>query len=85
MTLLVVPMVLWATHGLLHRAEDIWRTTKPALVSAAVAAAFSYAVRTGFESSLAPLPRLVLEGGTLGVTYLGMLYGSWTRRTSTTT
>jgi PST family polysaccharide transporter len=73
MVLLVVPLIIWATHGLVVSARDIRDAVSPAFLSAAIAAAVSLAVVHVWGPSLTALPRLVLEGSVLFASYLGMI------------
>jgi O-antigen/teichoic acid export membrane protein len=73
MALLVAPLIIWATHGLVVSARDIFDAVKPAFFSAAIAAAVSLGVARVLGPSLTAFPRLVLEGSVLFASYLGML------------
>jgi PST family polysaccharide transporter len=73
MMLLAIPMILWATHGLVVSAADIFRSARPAFVSAAVAAAAAVLVSRTIGVGLPPVGRLLLESAVLLIVYLAML------------
>jgi O-antigen/teichoic acid export membrane protein len=73
MALLAVPLIVWATHGLVVSARDIFNSIKPALISSAIAGAASFGVSRVLGPGLSPLLRLLVEGSVLLVSYLGML------------
>lgn len=73
MVLLTIPMIAWATRGLLVSWQDMLRTIKPPLTSAIVATTVSFGVASMWGQSLPPLKRLVLEGIVVLIVYVGML------------
>ncbi|HZP00808.1 MAG TPA: lipopolysaccharide biosynthesis protein [Terriglobia bacterium] len=73
MVLWVLPLIAWITHGAVVSFRDVMVTTARPLASAAAAGAIAFAVRMTFGQSLSPFPRLILEGGALAVTFLGLL------------
>jgi O-antigen/teichoic acid export membrane protein len=73
MTLWLFPLVAWAVHGTEISVWDILRTVRPPLASSVVAGAFAFVVRLSCGQILSPLPRLVLESGTLVVIFLVVL------------
>jgi O-antigen/teichoic acid export membrane protein len=73
MTLLTVPLILWATHGLVVSSRDILRAVKPPFLSAGVAIVVSAAVVSLGGQWLPVAPRLVLEGLVVLASYLIML------------
>jgi PST family polysaccharide transporter len=79
MSVLVVPVVLWATRGTLITAGDLLRTAWPPLASTAVAAVLAYALGQ-YLGDLNPLLKislvsLVLFGVQTMVLYFAMGYG----------
>jgi PST family polysaccharide transporter len=73
MVLLAVPLIIWATHGLVVSAGDIANAARPSVISAGVAAVISFAFAHSWGQAFHPLPRLVLEVSVLVAAYLGML------------
>jgi PST family polysaccharide transporter len=79
MSVLVVPVVLWATHGTMITGRDLLRTAWPPLASTTVAAALAYALGE-YIGDINPLLKislvsLALFGVQTMVLYLAMGYG----------
>jgi hypothetical protein len=72
MALLASPMIAWAIHGTVISSGDIMDALLPTFVSAAVAAAVSMAI-VAMTGSSGALERLLIGGGVLALTYIGML------------
>jgi O-antigen/teichoic acid export membrane protein len=73
MLLLTVPLILWATHGLIVTKADIMSAVLPPFVSALVATLLAFAIITVFGHELNRFVRLVIECFVLGSSYLAML------------
>jgi PST family polysaccharide transporter len=73
MTLMVVPNVAWALHGTVISVRDILQALRLPLVASIVAGGFAFGVRFYFGALLSPLPRLLLEGTVLLVSYAAVL------------
>ena len=82
MTLLVVPMIVWATHETIISWRDVLRAVKPPAISAAVATAVTLAIHYAWIHGLSPLPRLMAECSVLGGLYGVMLLADRDQRTS---
>ncbi len=81
MTLLVVPMIAWATHDTIISWRDIVRAVRPPAISAAVATAVTLALHFAWLHELSPLLRLVAECSVLGGVYVAMLLAEANQRT----
>lgn len=81
MALLVVPMIVWATHGTIVSWRDVLRAARPPAIAAAVATAVALAVRYAWLQGVPQLPKLVAECGVLGVLYVGILLADSNQRT----
>jgi O-antigen/teichoic acid export membrane protein len=81
MVLLTVPMIVWATNGLIVTSVDILKEARAAFLPAFVASAVGLAAAYFGGQSLSPLPRLVLEGGIILTSYVGILLLTSARRT----
>ncbi len=73
MTLLIVPMIAWATHGTGISLRDVSGAIAPPFVSVAAASVLSYASIVFLGAGAGSLARLLVGGGILGVTYVTML------------
>lgn len=73
MTALTVPMIVWATHGLLVSWRDIFDAVKPPFVSAGVATVLSLSLGRLSGQLSPPLVRLIVEGSVVLVSYLAIL------------
>jgi len=73
MTLLTAPLIVWATNGLVVSWRDILKAMRPPFLSAAVATAVGVAAAPLLGKIHLPLPRLLLEGGVVLASYLGVL------------
>jgi O-antigen/teichoic acid export membrane protein len=73
MTLWVIPHILWCVHGTAISLWDILLATSRPLASGILAGALAFGARLICGQLLSPLPRLVLEGSVLFVTFLGIL------------
>jgi O-antigen/teichoic acid export membrane protein len=73
MTLTVVPIVAWAVHGTVISVPDILRVLCLPLGASIVAAGVAFGVRFFYGAFLSPLPRLLLEGTVLLVSYVAVL------------
>ena len=73
MVLWTVPSILWAVHGTMISSWDVVSTAAPPAASAVVAAGIAFGVRFFWWQSITPLPRLVLEGAVLMLSYLAVL------------
>ncbi len=71
MVLWIVPVILWSVHGTVISFRDVLLTVGRPLASTVVAGVFAIAVRAVFGHP--SLLRLLLEGTTMSVIYLGML------------
>jgi PST family polysaccharide transporter len=69
---LVVPLIAWATRGLVVTARDMFEAAKPPMLSAMAATIVCVAVMGGGQM-LPVLPRLILEVGLLVAVYFVML------------
>jgi PST family polysaccharide transporter len=74
MMLWVVPLVFWALHGTAVSPRDIFHTVSRPLLASTIAAALALAVRELYGQYLPSVPRLVLEGIVLLVTFLALMY-----------
>ena len=79
MSVLVVPVVMWATHGTMITAGDLLRTAWPPLASTVIAAALAYALGE-YIGEVNPLLKISLVSATLFgaqtmVLYFAMGYG----------
>jgi PST family polysaccharide transporter len=76
MTVLVLPVLLWAKHGTLVTLPDLFKVTVRPVVSAAVAGLVAYGVAMVISKVDSVLLRLVVEAGVLCVVYaVVLLYG----------
>jgi O-antigen/teichoic acid export membrane protein len=73
MTLLLVPVVVWALHGTVVSPKDLFLAVSRPLFSGIIAAGCSFAVQLYSGATHVPLLMLVLGGGTMVATYLLML------------
>lgn len=73
MTLLIVPVIAWAKHGLLISSREILEAIHRPLLSAVMAAAIALAVQFLCGQSLSPFLRLALGVGVLSGSYLTVL------------
>jgi PST family polysaccharide transporter len=74
MALLIIPMILWATHGgLVVSWRDALSAAWPPVGSSLIAAGSSFAVVQLLGQALSPFPRLILACGTLLAVYAGTL------------
>jgi O-antigen/teichoic acid export membrane protein len=73
MVLWVVPHVAWCVHGTVISPRDVAAAVIQPLACGVMAGAVGYAVRLVCGDYLSPLPRLVLESGTLAVTFFAVL------------
>jgi O-antigen/teichoic acid export membrane protein len=81
MLLLVVPAVLWATHGTPVSAADIGRTLGRPLLAAAVGATVALLAHRWISLIVSPFPRLLTESCVLLISYaLCLLASSGTRK-----
>jgi len=70
MVLAIVPVLLWAKHGTLITMRDILRAVTPALMSIAIGAAATLAVRPMVDPVEPAFVRLVVESTILFGVYL---------------
>jgi O-antigen/teichoic acid export membrane protein len=63
MTLLLVPLIAWATHGTGITATDYWKTVKPPVLSGFLAAVAGWAFISLSSGALIPIGRLILGVG----------------------
>jgi hypothetical protein len=73
MTLTVVPIVAWAVHGTVISVPDILGVLCLPLGASIVAAGVAFGVRFFYGAFLSPLPRLLLEGTVLLISYVAVL------------
>ena len=73
MTLWVIPFVAWAVHGTMISFWDIVRALGHPLGSSIVAGSVAFGARSIFGPMLSPVPRLILEGSILLLTYTALL------------
>jgi hypothetical protein len=66
-------LIVWATNGLVVSWRDILKAMRPPFLSAAVATAVGVAAAPLLGKIHLPLPRLLLEGGVVLASYLGVL------------
>ena len=86
LTLWVIPLIAWCVHGTVVSFSDVLLTVSRPLVSGIVAGAFAFGVQFFWLQSLAPLPRLILEGTVLAlVCMLACCCMSWDKSRSTWT
>jgi PST family polysaccharide transporter len=58
--LLIIPIAAWSKHGTGITWEDLWKATKPSVLSGLLAGAAGLVVKFGLGSRLAPMPCLVV-------------------------
>ena len=63
MVLLIIPIAAWSKHGTAITWTDLWRVTKPLLLSGLVASVTGLIVKVGLDGRLAPIPYLVVGVG----------------------
>jgi O-antigen/teichoic acid export membrane protein len=73
MVLLLVPIVVWATHGTGITVNAYWDSVKQPLISGAAAGAVGWLVPVFFQTTMAPVPLLAFELCILSLAYVGML------------
>jgi PST family polysaccharide transporter len=73
MTLWLVPHIAWCIHGTMISSRDILKVSSQPFLSAIVAAAVAFVAQLLYGQSLSPIPRLLLGGGILLLSYLWML------------
>jgi O-antigen/teichoic acid export membrane protein len=73
MTLWLVPHIGWCIHGTMISSRDILKVSSQPFLSAIVAAAVAFIAQFLYGQSLSPIPRLLLGGGILLLSYLWML------------
>lgn len=74
MTLLTVPLIMWAKHGMPISSSDILHAVKPPFLSGIVSATLAVAVQVYVGESLDPLPRLIIGSSVLLISYILMLF-----------
>jgi PST family polysaccharide transporter len=76
MTLLIVPMIVWARHGTPISSNDILKAVSKPLFSGIVGGAFAFGVKYYFVYSTYPIIRLLICSSILLFSYLFiLLYG----------
>ncbi|OAI47836.1 hypothetical protein AYO43_03975 [Nitrospira sp. SCGC AG-212-E16] len=73
MTLWLVPHIAWCIHGTMISPRDILKVSSQPFLSAIVAAAVAFVAQFLYGQSLSPIPRLLLGGGILLLSYIWML------------
>ena len=73
MTLSLFPLVASCVRGTVIYLRDIWSVLSQPLASSIVAGGLAFGASLLYGQLLSPLPRLILEGAILLVTYLGVL------------
>jgi O-antigen/teichoic acid export membrane protein len=73
MTLWLIPLIFWATHGTEISFLDIARTAGPPLAASVLAGALALGIGLTLCQSFSSLARLVLENSILFVAFLGLL------------
>lgn len=73
MTLWALPVIAWAVHGTVISFKDILLSLRRPMASSVVAGGLAFGVRLLCGQMLPPLPRLLLEGAVLLITYAGVL------------
>jgi O-antigen/teichoic acid export membrane protein len=73
MALWVIPLIAWCVHGTTITLRDILLAVSRPLASGVLAGGLAFGVRLIYAQFLSPWPRLMLEGSTLFVTYVGIL------------
>jgi O-antigen/teichoic acid export membrane protein len=73
LTLLIVPVIAWAKKGTVISSRDILQAVSRPFLSAIVAAAIAFGVKSVCGQSLSPFVRLMLGVGVLSGSYLFML------------
>jgi len=73
MTVCVIPLVVWVTHGTVIAVRDVVLTASRPLLSGVVAAGLAFGLQLLYGPLLPPLSRLVIGGTVVFCAYLGML------------
>ena len=73
MTILAIPVSVWAVRGTAVSPQDLWTAASRALLSGVAAAAMSLIAQSAMDRSLSPYPRLVIEVSLLSLVYAWML------------
>jgi O-antigen/teichoic acid export membrane protein len=73
MALSLFPLVASCVRGTVISLRDIWSVLSQPLASSIVAGGLAFGASSLYGQLLSPLPRLILEGAILLVTYLGLL------------
>jgi len=73
MTLLIVPVILWAINGTGITLADIWKAVKPPVLSGLCAAAAGLAFKSALDDRWMPIVRLILGLGLVMGLYAWML------------
>ena len=74
MMLWAIPHIAWCVHGTVVSLRDILLAVSRPFVSGVTAAALAFGAQFLWSQSWAPLPRLLLGGGVLLSTYVGVLF-----------
>jgi PST family polysaccharide transporter len=80
MTLWVGPVIAWAVHGTIISFRDVLAALSHPVVSIFIAGGLAFGMRVMCGGMFSPLPRLILEGTTLLVTYLAVLFSNSEQR-----
>ena len=73
MALWLIPHTVWCVHGTVISVRDILLAVSRPVASAVLASGVAFGVRLMYGQFFSPLPRLVLEGSVLLVTFFGVL------------
>ena len=73
MTLWAIPHIMWCIHGTMISFQDLLRVASRPFLSAAVAAAFAFAVQFLYRQLPSPILRLILGASVMLGSYLWML------------
>ncbi len=73
MIVLALPVIAWSVQGTVVSFRDILLIASRPLASGIVAGIFTLGIQYLLVPSLAPLPRLILDGTTLLISYVGIL------------